>query len=124
MLYTDKITIGGKEYGVAYCYATEVGFASITGKDISTIKWEEGGGQYVVSLIIAAVYAYYDKDQKESPITDREVLYNATKTELVKAFETIWKMALKWNELPPIEAKAAKAEQAAEGDQEGDKSPN
>lgn len=123
-MLTDKITIGGNTYGVAYCYGTEVAFSAIANKEISEIDWTKAGtSARIIDLIIAAVYAYYDKDHKESPITDRDILYTASKAELVKAFEIIWKMAVAWNTLPKAEEEAAKAEQAAEAAQEGDEIP-
>ena len=113
----SKITIAGHEVGVAYCYATEIAFRNYTGVNVANI--DANNPEHVVYLIIAAVFAYYNAKKEELPISDNDVLNEASPEEISGAAKAILEMCGRWYHLPNGEA-----EPDSESGQEGDRAPD
>lgn len=99
---TSTITIGGKKYGVAGCYGLEVAFQELANKGIGQVKWQDPGlhPKYVVDLIVAAAFAYYNGRHEDMPLSDDTVMNDATPQELVAAVSEIFKVYGDWSALP------------------------
>lgn len=97
---TQKVTIAGIEVGIAYCYATEIAFANLTGgkAPADMIQSATVNPSEVAYLIISAIQAYY-KDE-ESPVKDVDLMYEATPEELNKAFAAVIELFKEWYSIP------------------------
>lgn len=121
-MLTAKIKVAGKEYGVAWCFGTEVNYEIITGKQISTIDWSKLRLDQLATIIVAASYAYYDEQgNEEARLQDRDLLYHASGEEVVEATKTVLGLYTKFNTLPAQDKEADKEESDAPSGQEGDK---
>ena len=98
-MLTKTITIAGKDVTLAYCYATEVAYKDKTGVDISTYIDEAVSRiretpsrmpdiKTSIDAIMAASTAYYESQDEESPITDRDLMNAATPQEMGAAIGT------------------------------------
>lgn len=88
-----EITICGKKVNVAYCWATEISYKILADEDlpifikeviqhISATPPTLPDAKRSIFLIIAAMQAYYDSISQEMPVTDKDIMYNATAEEL------------------------------------------
>ena len=109
------ITICGEEVEIFYCAATENGFERMSGKEISvfipTFKIDENDNLVVekmptatnedyMTLAIAGIVAadtYYDR---ESKITSKEIIFEATPTECKELLTTIIELRNEWYSVP------------------------
>lgn len=98
---TSQITIGKRKYGVAYCYATELGFYKLTGTGVD--KLDANNPEHSICLIIAAITAYANAKGEEPKISDKEIMEDAKPREILEAIKTVAKMRAKWYELPQSE---------------------
>lgn len=93
-MITKEITICKKQVTVAYCFATEIGFMTFTGQPIDTM--ETTNPEHIIYLILAALHAYYQKDSKDSPVKDEDLMYDATPEELYDAIKEIMNLRGEW----------------------------
>lgn len=115
---TEKtITICGKEVKMIYCAATENGYEFISGKSIDVFipkfcKNEKGEdiiaepanatrADYMM-LGIAGITAYYSKQDEEPPIVSKDILYDATPTEVANLITSIVELRAEWYGIPKV----------------------
>lgn len=110
-----EITIAGKQVHITYCYATEIAFADLAGKDIqqffNEISTPTAGTQRdVLCFIIAAATPCYAKKGEEVPLTADDIMYNTEPADITKAVEAIIMLRADWYKLPASEEKKGKKE--------------
>lgn len=102
-MITKEITIAGKQVTLGYCFATEIGFKTLTDKDLTQFIHEVAAGfaaepkvepdkETVIRAIIASAVSYYESKGEEPAITDRDLMYEATVVELSTALGYIIQM--------------------------------
>ena len=96
------ITIAGKQVGIAYCFATEIAFKALTGNNIE--EADVTNPEQVVYLILAAISAYYQEQEQDAPVTDKDIIYRAKPKELIEALTAVLAMRAEWYESPKGEA--------------------
>ena len=113
-MITKEITIAGKTVTLGYCYATEIAYKLNADEEITDFLLEAipmiqqqrmPDAKKVMLLIIASIISYYEsikKDGEESkaPITDRDIMYNATSEEIGKALGDIITMRAEFYKMP------------------------
>lgn len=104
-----KITICGKEVGIAYCMATEQTFEELTDKSIRQLNPERERDLLLLSLAAVMVYASYHKQEAELSVED--LLYKASPKEVQTLVSEVAELRNEWYEVP-------KTLDAQEGEQE------
>ena len=118
-MITKEIQIAGKTVTIGYCYATEIAYKLNADEEITDFLLEAipiiqqqrmPDAKKVMLLIIASVTSYYEsikKDGEESkaPITDRDIMYDATSDEIGKALGNIITMRAEFYKIPTGEPK-------------------
>ena len=93
-----EVTLCGKKVVLAYCYATEIAYKLLSDEDITqfgseviqNIQNEQMPDiKRSIYLILAAMNAYYDSQGQQSPVTDKELMYECTPNELGSALGTV-----------------------------------
>ena len=83
---------------LGYCYATEIAYKDIAGGDINDFILEVGQAieaqkmpdiKKTIYLILAGIMAYYQSQNEDAPITDADLMNEATPLELGKALGSI-----------------------------------
>lgn len=131
-----KITICGKEVGMAYCAATENGFEEISGKSIAVFvpvfgKDDDGNdiveepakatiGDFV-TLAVAAIAAYCSRKGMEIPVSTEDILYEATPAERNGLLSAIVALRSEWYAVPKVVADTVSEEY---GDRKGERPKN
>ena len=96
-MITKEVTICGKKAKVAYCYATEIAYRTLSDEDINDFMAEASNDvasqkmpdiKKSIYLIIAAMVAYYDHPDK-CPVQDAELMKEATPADMGTALGTI-----------------------------------
>lgn len=93
-----EITICGKSVTMAYCYATEIAYNIMTNEDINDFMIE--AGEHItdnrmpnirksIFAILASINAYYEDQGTESPITDKELMTEASPEDVCNALGTV-----------------------------------
>lgn len=95
------IKIGGKDVGVAYSFATEVGFWKLASCNIQEL--DINNPEHLLYLVLSAILAYYNARGEESPINDDYLLYHARMDELVSAAVAIHQLRKEWSAMPDAE---------------------
>ncbi len=94
----SDITIAGKTVTLGYCYATEIAFKDLAGVDINEFIQEVGKAideqkmpdiKKTIYLILAGIMGYYQSQDEDAPITDADLMLEATPLELGKALGSI-----------------------------------
>ena len=91
-MITKEITICGKQVTLAYCYATEISYKLLAEEELSPFlnnvreaiaqkKEEIPDARKTLFAILAAANAYYESEHDECPISDKELMYDATPDE-------------------------------------------
>lgn len=109
------ITICGKTVTVAYCFATEIAFnnyASVAINDLDTSNLE-----HLAYIILSAITTYYQSENIEPPVTDKELLYSSRPEELIAAIKTIIEIQGEWYKSPQGDAKE---DEKADPDEDND----
>lgn len=114
------------EVRMLYCAASETGFQSLSGEIIDVfnpeIEKDEKGeiviksapkatDMHYIQLAIACIVAAYESEGKEPPITSEDIMYHATREEVVKLVQAVVEMRTEWlfvpssipNEMKPSE---------------------
>ena len=105
------ITICGKEVRMRYCAATETGFEQLAGKSIGELDFNSQ--EDLLRLSVAAIIAAYQRDNEESPIEAKEILYDAKPAEIVELFKAFFELRAAWYDIPLVLENAIKAENEA-----------
>lgn len=95
-----EITICNKKVHIAYCYATEINFNVLTDENvldfisqaviaIQNERPEELNQRKTLYLIFASLTAYYEYNALEAPITDKDLLFDASANDVAMALLTI-----------------------------------
>lgn len=119
---TKTNTICGKDVTLAYCYATEISYKILSDEDINDFVQEVHTAlnaepqrmpdvKKSVLLIIAAAMAYAESKGDKCPVSDKDLMYNATPDELGTALGTIIALRMEFYHVPTDEAEAAKKEE-------------
>lgn len=106
------ITICGKTVTVAYCFATEIAFrnyASVAINDLDTTNPE-----HLAYIILSAITTYYQSENIDPPVTDKELLYNSKPEELIAAVKTIIEMQGEWYKSPIADTKKDEKDETGE----------
>lgn len=98
---TKTTTINGKQVTLCYCYGTEINFSKLTnGENINVFIPETAKKidalskgdvaampdvEKCICLVLAAAIAYYKSKGEECPITDEDMLFSNSPTELYEA---------------------------------------
>lgn len=97
-----------------YCAASETGYQDLSGKtmDIFIPKFDIQDGKAVmtappaatdadyIKLATACIVAAYQRDGKEPPITTEDILYNASRTEVIEMIKAVVEMQKDWLIVP------------------------
>ena len=115
---THKNTDGELEQAevrMLYCAASETGFQSLSGEIIDVfnpeIEKDEKGeiviksapkatDMHYIQLAIACIVAAYESEGKEPPITSEDIMYHATREEVVKLVQAVVEMRTEWLFVP------------------------
>ena len=103
------------EVKMLYCAASETGFQSLSGETIDVFTPEldkDENGEIVIKsapkatdmhyiqLAIACIVAAYESEGKEPPITSEDIMYHATREEMVKLVQAVVEMRTEWLFVP------------------------
>ena len=103
------------EVKMLYCAATETGYQKLSGKMVDvfvpTIDTDKDGKPFVkeppkatdedyIKLAVAAIVAAYECDDEEPPITSKDILYTATREEIVTLVSNVIQMRQEWVFVP------------------------
>lgn len=113
------------EVKMLYCAASETGFQSLSGEVIDVFNPEVGKDEkgeiviksapkatdmHYIQLAIACIVAAYESEGKKSPINMDDIMYHATREEVVKLVQAVVEMRTEWLFVPstiPNEMKPA-----------------
>lgn len=91
------ITIAGKEVNIKYCFATEYVFRILARKSIE--NFDPQNQEDIIHLIMASIMSAYNL-QEDLPVTEVDILFNASQQEIVNAIKEISKLSISWHEIP------------------------
>lgn len=97
------ITIAGKKVTLAFCYATEIAFAEYTGESFHEYIRTAGDKQdakKMLYVIMAAIMAWAQYEQKDPVITDKQLLYEATPEQFTAAYVAVMELFASFYKLP------------------------
>jgi len=114
IMNTNTITICGKELTLAYNFATEIAFQDMTETKATDFIREAAVNlqnqqrpdiKSSILLIIACAIAYYESKNEESPITDKDLMNEATPEEIMTALGIIIRLFASFYHIPLPEEK-------------------
>ena len=133
-----KIKICEREVELFYCAATENGFERLSGKPIDVFlpilgKNEEGktvvvdvppatNEDYLI-LAMAGIAAADTYHERESAITSKDLLYEATPAERTQLVQAIMDLRNEWYDIPKMVSDALEKEKKAEEAEKSDDEP-
>ena len=112
-----EITLAGKQVTVAYCYATEIAYKDLSGQDIADFMGEVGEAiaankmpdvKKSIFLLVAAIMSYYETKKEDAPITDAQIMTEATPLEMGAAIGAVLNLRSEFYALPEGESKEKK----------------
>ena len=104
-----EITLAGKQVTVAYCYATEIAYKDLSGQDIADFMGEVGeaiaankmpDAKKSIFLLVAAIMSYYETKKEDAPITDAQIMTEATPLEMGAAIGAVLNLRSEFYALP------------------------
>lgn len=114
----ETITLCGKEVNIMYCAATETGYETIAEKSsqvfLPTILERDENGKVTkaeppaatlddyIKLALAGIVAAYASEDKEPPVTSKDILYKATSEDITNLVGTIGKLRVAWYNVPDV----------------------
>ena len=113
----ETIKFIGKDVTLAYCYATEIAYKDMANEDISVYmqeiftssqKGEMPDVKKGVYLIMAAMMAYYESIKEKAPVTDADIMNEATPEEFGAAIASVINLWKAFYKVPTSENKPAK----------------
>lgn len=108
---------------LGYCFATEISYKILAEEDIhdfikETIQCIQDNRmpdtRKSISLILAAMQAYYESIGKKAPLTDKDLMYHMTAAEMGTAVGTIIGLYMDANRTPQGEAEEKKEAEDAD----------
>ena len=110
-MITQEIKLAGKPVTLGYCYATEIAYKELSGEDIAAIINEtiqainakparDPDTKRSIYLVLAAVMAYYQSKDEDTPIKDTDLMNETTPLELGTALVTIINLWAKFYNIP------------------------
>lgn len=114
------------EVRMLYCAASETGFQALSGETIDVftpVLDKDDKGKIVVKeapratdmnyiqLALASIVAAYERDGEKPPVTTEDILYNATRDEVLQMVKTIVEMRTEWLFVPSTIQDEMKAQQ-------------
>ena len=115
-MLTKEITLCGKAVTLAYCYATEIAYKDLSDENIADyikeavacIKQETDPDiKHTIYAILACMLAYYQSRGEDAPLTDTDLMNEATPAELGTAIFTIIGLRMDFYRVPKGEPKDA-----------------
>ena len=112
-----EITIAGKQVTLAYCFATEISFKTLTDCDLNPFMVESvetlGADKMPdvkkrLCAILAAAIAYADSKNEESPIDDKLLMNEADPEEFNEAFGVVIGLWMQFYHIPTGEPQEKK----------------
>ena len=112
-----EITLAGKKVTVAYCYASEIAYKDLSGQDIADFMGEVGEAiaankmpdvKKSIFLLVAAIMSYYETKKEDAPITDAQIMTDATPLEMGAAIGAVLNLRSEFYALPVGEPKEKK----------------
>lgn len=106
---------------LGYCFATEISYKILTEEDIHDFikvviefieKKKMPDTRKSIFLIVAAMQAYYESIGKKPPLTDKDLMYYMTASEMGTAVGTIVGLYIEANKSPNGEAEEKKEAEA------------
>ena len=132
-MLTKEITICGKPVTLAYCYATEISYKILSDEDIIDFNKEIAKNikkkqmpdiRRTIYLILASMSAYYESRDEKAPVTDKDLMNEATPQEVGLALGTIIGLRAQFYHLPseePLDEQPDRKEQDDSKEQDGKK---
>ena len=116
MIAEKTITICGKEVQMRYCAASETGYELLSGKSSEvftpTVVEKNDKGEIVkmeppkattddyIKLAIASIIAAYERNEKEVPISAKDIMYEAQPEEVRNLIMSVNELRTKWYTIP------------------------
>ena len=119
-MITKEITLCGKQVVLAYCYATEIGYKTLSDEDIIDFGSEIAEKiqqqqmpdiKRTIFLILASMNSYYEFNNEKAPITDKDLMYKSDPKEVGVALGTILGLRGKFYHLPTDEPRGENKEE-------------
>lgn len=110
----EEITICGKAVTLAYCFATEISYKILSDEDITNFmqdciaalqKKTMPEMSRSICAILAAHSAYYESVDQPAPLTDKDLMYNASPSEIGTALGTLIALRAEFYHIPAAEPK-------------------
>ena len=114
----EKINLCGKKVKIMYCAATETGYETVAGKSsqvfLSTVLERDENGNVTkseppaatlddyIKLALAGIISAYASEDKESPVTGKDIIYKATSKEITNLISTIVRLRVAWYNVPDV----------------------
>lgn len=104
-----EITLCGKQVTLAYCYATEIAFKDLSDQDITDFMIEAipqiqdqkmPSAKKVTHLIVASMMSYYESKDEKMPIEVKDIMYQATASEIGNALGVIIGLRAEFYHIP------------------------
>lgn len=117
---TKEITICGTQLTLSYCYAVEIGYKILSDQNIHDFFDEVGKAlneqkmpdiQRTIYLIMASALAYYQSKKEKAPVTDEQIMYEATANELSNALLAIITLRSEFFKVPSDELTESEKQQ-------------
>lgn len=111
-MITKEITLLGKPITLAYCFGTEISYKLLADEECTDFIKEviiglndkkEPDRRKSIYLIMSAMTAYYESQNQENPIEDKELIFHATPDELGLAVGTIAGLYIEFYKIPVSE---------------------
>ena len=112
-MLTKEIELCGKKVMMAYCYATEIAYKAMADEDMHDFiqkaiecinEKKDPDSKRVIFAILASVNSYYesltDINERKSPVTDHDLMYNLTPKEMGAALGNILILRSQFYQLP------------------------
>lgn len=114
----ETITLCGKKVRIMYCAATETGYETVAGKSsqvfLPTVLERDENGNVTkseppaatlddyIKLALSGIIAAYASEDKEPPVTGKDILYKATSEEITNLVSTIVRLRVAWYNVPEV----------------------
>jgi hypothetical protein len=105
----EEITLCGKQVTLAYCYGTEISYKLLADEECTDFIREVINGitekkmpdsRKAIYLIMAAMTAFYESQNQENPIEDKQLIFHATPDDIGLAIGVIIGLYLKFYKIP------------------------
>ncbi len=119
-----------------YCAASETGYQSLSGNTMDvffpTFDKDENGDIIVkepakatdmdyIQLSTACIVAAYERDNQDPPISANDIIYSASRAEIIDMIKTVMEMRAEWVAIPSTIEK--EMEEKGEGQRKNGRTP-